>query len=175
MENLEGYPSSKQKESLPQPQETVESFETAQGSVYEYDKTGHSSRFKTSTGEQMDPQDITVFVDLSLDQQQDVLSAYRTRDLTQKTKVYVVERQEDDSAKIIRNKEELKNPSDLYLAIFKDGVMAENMPASLFPKIGSNVFDTRHFKDGRQWMTERHLGNKVTKINYKDGSSEGDK
>ncbi|MGC1176879.1 MAG: hypothetical protein WA843_02315, partial [Candidatus Saccharimonadales bacterium] len=127
--------------------------------------------FKTATGEQMESQDITVFANPTFEQEQDILTAYRTKNPVRKTKVYVVERQPDDSSKIIRKASEVQRPEGLYLAIFRDGVMAENMPASLFPQVGANVFDTRHYQQDGTWMTERHLGNKVTKINYKDTDS----
>jgi hypothetical protein len=177
----EGYPSQTQieqpKDSPPiadaaetfiGPQHTVASFETGQGSVYTYSETGQTTRYKTATGEKMTPRDITVFVSLDIQQEQDVLAAYRTSDQLQKTKVYVVERQPNDRPKIIRKTDEVQYPEGLYLATFKDGVMAENIPATLFPQVGFNVFDTRHFQQDGTWKTERHLGNKVTKINYKE-------
>lgn len=181
MSVIEGYPSQTQteqpKNSLPipdavekiaRPQDIVASFETAQGSVYTYNETGQTTHYKTVTGEQMVPQDITVFAYLDIQQNQDFLAAYRTNDQLQKTKVYVVERQPDDRPKIIRKIDEVQYPEGLHLAIFKDGVMDENVPATLFPRVGANVFDTRHFQQDGTWKTERHLGNKVTKINYRD-------
>lgn len=168
MNSLEGSPSQKQtQETIPRPQDQVVSFQTAQGSVYTYSENGQTARFKTATGEQMQPQDITVFATLTPEQEQDILLAYRSKHPTQKTKVYVVERQPDDSPKIIRRVDQVVKPDALYLAIFRDGAMAENVPASLYPQIGANVFDTRHFQQGDVWMTERHLGNKVTDITYK--------
>lgn len=149
------------------PQDTVASFETAQGSVYTYDAEGRTTRFKTASGEQNDTQDITVFVDLTLEQEQDVLESYRAKNLTQKTKVYVVERQEDGQPKIIRTIGDVQRPDELFLAIYRDSKMTQSKQASLFPEVGCNVFDTRRYVEDGVTMSERHLGNKVTKINYK--------
>lgn len=181
MSDAEGYPSQTQTEQLKEapptadgaetftyPQQTIDSFETAKGSIYDYNEGGQTTRYKTATGEKMATQDLTVFAPLSLQQEQDLLVAYRTKNPTQETKVYVVERQPDDTATIVRSVDQVRNPGMLYLAISRDGKIAENVPATLFPKVGFNVFDTRHFKQDGTWMTERHLGNKVTKINYKE-------
>jgi hypothetical protein len=148
-------------------QDVVKSFETAHGSVYSYGEDGRTSRFKTETGEQMETQDITVFAHLTLDQQQDVLEAYRAKNPLEKTKVYVVERQEDGLPKIVRATGDISHPTELFLAIYRNRQMAENVPVSLIPKVGANVFDTRHYLKDGVWMTERHLGNKVTKVNYR--------
>jgi activator of 2-hydroxyglutaryl-CoA dehydratase len=52
----------------------VEKFRTAQGSIYTYDETDRTTRFKTATGEQHETQDVTVFAGNSLDEQQDFLT-----------------------------------------------------------------------------------------------------
>ena len=145
----------------------TKSFKTGQGSIYTYDTEGKTTRFKTATGEKHERQDITVFVNLSLDEEQDYLNAYRGEgDPNQKAKVYVVERQEDDSPKILRDVSQVSNPDRVYLAIVKDNKMTQLKKASLRPVKGWNSFDTRQFKKDGETNTERHLGNKVVDIEY---------
>jgi hypothetical protein len=144
----------------------AKAFKTAKGSIYTYDTDGRTSRFKTATGEQEAKQDITVFVNLTLQQEQDILEAYRRHDRLKKTKVYVVERQLDNTPRIVRTLDQVQNPDEVYLAIYEDGQMARSAPASLEPVVGAHVFDTRHFVENGRSYTERHLGNKVTEISY---------
>jgi len=143
----------------------VKSFKTAQGSIYSYDAEGKTRRFKTATGEQFERQDLTVFVNLSLDEEQDYLQAYRGEGES-KAKVYVVKRQADDSPKILRDVSQVNNPDRIYLAIVKDNKITQLKKASLRPVKEWNSFDTRQFKQDGQTMTERHLGNKVIDIEY---------
>jgi hypothetical protein len=141
------------------------SFETEKGSVYTYDDQGRTSRFKKKTGEQFEPQDITVFIDLNEEECRIFLDAIHTENPDLKKRIYVVEKQEDNKPKIIRKFSEVNDPLKLYLAIFnKDGKMIGSKEATLKPTLNFTTFDTRHFKDGNEWMTERHLGHKVTKI-----------
>ncbi len=145
----------------------VKSFKTAQGSTYSYDTEGKTTRLKAATGELMDRQDLTVFVNLTPDEEQDILRAYHHP--TEEDKdghVYVVERQQDEKGKILRDVTEVEDPTRIYLAIVRDNKITFNKPVSLTPAIGSDVFDTRHYQENDQWHTERHLGNKVTEIEY---------
>jgi hypothetical protein len=43
------------------------------------------------------------------------------------------------------------------------------IPVTHTPRVGFSTFDTRKYKDEEtgEWMRERHLGNKVVKINLK--------
>lgn len=155
-------------EDIAEIQPRIAGFKTAQGSVYEYDQEGKTSRFKTVAGEQHERQDITVFSPLTLEEEQDYLLAYRSdnSDRDTKVKVYVVERQPDDTAKIVRDVAEVQDPNNIYLAIVKNGQIIKNNRAVLQPTVGYNVFDTRQFQKNGQTMTERHLGNKVTEMIY---------
>ena len=74
----------------------VKSFKTAKGSVYTYDKDRKTTRFKTATGEQEPRQDITVFVDLTPDEEQEVLSAYLLGG-DSPSRVYVLEANKTDN------------------------------------------------------------------------------
>lgn len=144
----------------------VKSFKTAKGSVYTYDSEGKTTRFKTATAEQYERQDLTVFTDLSSDEERIFLEAINIEGGATPTKVYVVERQPDDSALVVRDVAQVKDPARLYLTIVKNGQITENKPVSLVPFEGANTFDTRHFEENGQMMTERHLGNKVIRIDY---------
>lgn len=147
----------------------VRSFKTAKGSVYTYDQDGKTTRFKTATGEAQARQDMTVFVDLTPDEDQEFLHAYHhVREEDKDSKVYVLERQPDDTPKILRDISEAQNPDRIYLGIIKNGVVTSSKKASVKPVIGYQVFDTRQFRKNGQTITERHLGNKVVDIQYEN-------
>lgn len=143
------------------------SFETEKGSIYTYDNEGKTTRFKTVTNEQNERQDITVFANLSVeDQQKFSFAIYGIRPENANKKVYILEREDDDSQRIIFKREDVKNPDRLYLGILENGQRFLNRKATLQPTIGYSVFDTKHFQKDGQLFIERHLGHKVTKINY---------
>jgi len=146
----------------------VENFTTGRGSVYTYDNEGKTTRFKTATSEQHARQDIMVFVNLNVQEEQDYVDAYRNST----GKVYVVEKMTDNSPKIIRDVSEVSDKNNLYLAIMVDGKITKLKKASNKPVEGYNTFDARWYQDKKgQTMADRHLGNKVKKINYKDNPS----
>ena len=139
-------------------------FSTAKGSVYSYDAEGKTTRFKATTGEQHERQDLTLFLPLTPEQKQKFLDATHL----ETRKVYAVERLPDDSYRILRDVSGIGDPNRVYLGVFKDGKMLGANPAFLHPVVGYNVFDTRHYQEDSKWLTERHLGNRVTEITYKD-------
>src|SRR3989338_8964874 len=112
-------------------------------------------------------QDITVFVNLSVDEEQDFLHAYRVEgESNRKAGVYVVEQKADDSAKILGDVSQVTNPDKIYLAIVKDNKITQLKKASLRPTNGWNSFDTRQFEKNGEALLEVHLGNKVVEIEY---------
>jgi hypothetical protein len=138
----------------------VESFETAKGSVYTVLPDGKTQRFKTVTGEKNDPQDLIVFAKFKdAQQEQDFLSAQNRKN---GQKLVVV----DKDGNIYNTNEEIKG-KDVKLAIIKDGNIIETAETSIDPKIGYNTFDQRRFEKDGEPVRSTHLGNKVTKINYK--------
>lgn len=156
----EGYPQEEQ-------ERKVKLFKTAKGSVYTYGPEGKTTRFKTVTGEQRPQQDITVFADLSPDEEHEVLSGYLLGGKS-KTKVYVLEvEQPDKPPRIVRDIGEVKDPKKVYLGVIKDGAYSLFKQVSVTPVVGWNVFDHRHYQEDGQWYSDRHLGNKVTEIEYK--------
>ncbi|MBI1866245.1 MAG: hypothetical protein HY005_02645 [Candidatus Staskawiczbacteria bacterium] len=144
----------------------IESFETERGSTYKYDDNERTRREKSS-GEKFENQDITVFVDLDKQEQQDFLKAYRDRNKTTGEKIYIVERQLDDSPKIIRDIDKVNNPERLYLGIVRNNVLDQFKKAGLIPQKGLYVFDCRQFEKDGETFSERHLGHKIKEIIYK--------
>jgi len=143
----------------------VKSFETAKGSVYTYGDDGKTTRFKTATNEQNEPQDLTVFADFKGQQEDNFLEAiHRSKETGDK--VYVV----DENGKVIRNNKEAVGKKVNLVIVDKDGKVTERAYAETAPKMGSSVFDMRSFEKDGETYTQRHIGNKVTKINYKEQS-----
>ena len=147
-----------------QHQNNVVSFETSKGSVYTYGNDGKTTRFKTATGEQNAPQDLTVFIQFrDSNQEQDFLKAYRQPELGFTVQVV------DINGNIYRTNESIIG-KDVRLAIIdnKDNIV-ESVGISQTPIIGYSVFDRRSFKDDNgENIAERHIGNQIVKINYKN-------
>lgn len=141
----------------------ISQFKTSKGSVYSYDAEGKTTRFKTVTGEQYERQDVTVFIKLDPQQEQDFLHAVQ---ISGNGKVQVLERLKDDTPKVIQDIKEIEDKDAFYLGIIKDSQIIGLVPAIARPMGGYSVFDTRSFeKDGEQF-TVRHLGNNVDGIKY---------
>jgi hypothetical protein len=60
---------------------------------------------------------------------------------------------------------------DVRLALVKDGKVIDTVETSTTPQIGFNSFDQRRFEKNGEEFRQIHLGNKVTKINYKKTST----
>lgn len=141
------------------------SFKTEHGSVYTYDNQGRTSRFKAKTGEKFEPQDLTVFTDLSEEESREFLDAIHAKNPDLKRKIYIVEKQKNGEPRVVRKFSEVVDPQNLYLAMIKDSKMLKSKKATLKPTLNYTTFDTHHFYDGKEWKTERHLGHKVIEIN----------
>lgn len=142
-----------------------ESFTTSRGSIYTYDNEGKVTRYKTIKEELQPRMDITVFANLTPDEQQKLVDASQL--ISRVQKVYVLERQENDIPKIIRDVKEIKDKNRLYIGIVEDNRVTFNKPAILTPKKGLTVFETRSYQDHGEWFTERHIGHEVTDIRYR--------
>jgi hypothetical protein len=138
----------------------IESFETSKGSVYTVLPDGKVERFKTAANEKHEPAELIVFVKFdNSDQEEDFLSAQNRQG---GMKLYVI-----DAEGNIYNKNSEVAGKNVKLAIIKDDKVLAAIDASTEPKIGYNTFDQRRFeKDGEKYRST-HLGNDVTKINYK--------
>ena len=114
----------------------------------------------------MERQDVTVFVDLTPNEEQEVLRGYLHKE-NDNTKVYVLEvEQKGKPPRIIRDVSEIKDPEKISLGVLKNGSWSLLKKASTTPTVGWNVFDHKHYQKNGEWLSDRHLGNKVTEINY---------
>ena len=143
---------------------SVASFETEKGSVYEVLPDGRTKRFKTATKEQNDPQDLTVFAKFKNPQQeQEFLRGIQ--DTKSGTKVYLIDK---EGNKYDTNADAKGKDVKLALVDVATGKTLQLAETSLDPKIGYNVFDQRRWDaDGKSWR-ESHIGNRVNKINRKN-------
>ncbi len=149
------------------PQDSVVSFTTSRGSIYAYDEEGYTTRFKTASATEQPKQDLTVFVDVGPKDMGTIAAAYLLRSSTEQTKVEVIEQQPDGEAKVISDIQEVTLSDQLMVATFRGDRIIKRKPASIMPKIGMYVFDSRRYEEGGVTKTERHLGHKVTAIRYK--------
>ncbi|MEO8863031.1 MAG: hypothetical protein ABI354_01780 [Candidatus Saccharimonadales bacterium] len=149
------------------PQDTIESFTTARGSIYTYDEDGHTTRFKTATSQEQPKQDLTVFVEVGPRDVGTVAAAYLFRGINEATKIEVVEIQPDGQPRVVTDAAEVTLPGSLRVATFKGTRMVKNRPASLFPQPGLYTFDSRRFDEGGVTRTERHLGHKIISVKPK--------
>lgn len=147
----------------------IESFETSQGSVYTVLPDGRTQRFKTATGEQNEPQDLTVFVKFKdAQQEQDFLNGAQNQ--KSGTKVYVIDEQGNRYSK----NSDIKG-KDVKLALVdeKTGEVLQIVETKQEPTEGYNTYDERRFTEDGQEYREKHIGNKVSKITTKEIKPEG--
>ena len=149
------------------PQDLINSFTTSKGSIYTYNEDGHTTRFKAVSNEEQPRQDLTVFVDVGVRDIGRIAGAYLLRSSTGSTKVAVVEMQPDGTSRVITDSKEIRYPDQLHVASTRRGGTIVSKPASLFPRVGAYAFDSRRYEENGITRTERHLGYKVTKIQYK--------
>jgi hypothetical protein len=141
------------------------SFKTSKGSVYTYDEDGKTTRYKTATGERNDRQDLTIFADLSPEENENYLLAFHSPD--RNYKVAALELQDDMRPRRLTDVAQVENRDRIYLSVLYGSKTLQAKKAELQPSSGANVFDTRQFIDENgQLMTERHIGHKVTDITY---------
>jgi hypothetical protein len=150
--------------SITLPQETIASFVTSKDSVYTYDSDGHTTRYKTVTGIEQPRQDITVFFDMSPRDVGSVAMTYLLRGTKRRRSIEVTEQLPDGTAKIVSDISEVTNPDQLRITTFRRGRILRSKAASLYPRIGAHVYDSRRYDDNGVTKTERHLGHKVTSI-----------
>lgn len=145
---------------LDNPFSNIESFETAKGSIYTVLPNGKTQRFKTATNELNEPNDLIVFVKFkNAEEEQDFLEA---QNRLNNQKLYVV----DSEGNIYNTNKETLGKA-VKLVIIKDDKVIKSVETSLEPKIGYNTFDQRRYEENGVQYRSTHLGNKVTKINYK--------
>ena len=138
------------------------------GSVYIYDGQLHTTRLKTATGELQPTQDLAVFIDVRARDVGTIAAALLFRGSSRKTKFEVVEELPDGSVKVVSDAQQISNPDRLQVAVFRGDKIVRSKPASLRPRLGAYVFDSRRYEHEGVVHTERHLGHKVSTIKYKD-------
>ena len=139
----------------------ITSFETAKGSIYTVLPDGRTQRFKTVTGEQNEPNDLIVFVKFKDDtQEQRFLSG--VQDNKSGTKVYVID---EKGNKYSKNADIRGKDVRFALVDEKTNNVLETVETKQEPTIEYNVYDERRFTKDNEQYREKHIGNKVTKIN----------
>lgn len=152
-------------EAEPRPQDVVASFVTSRGSVYTYDENGQTTRFKAAANELQPTQDLTVFVDVERGDFLNVAKGYLAFKAGRKSELQVIEQDEDDSMRVVERIDQVQEPERLILGLFSNGELIRSKPVSIFPKLGSHVYDSRVYEENGVKRTERHFGHKVIKIN----------
>ena len=145
----------------PAVESNITSFETSKGSIYTVLPDGRTQRFKTVTGEQNEPNDLIVFVKFKDDtQEQRFLRG--VQDNKSGTKVYVI----DEKGNKYSKNADIKG-KDVRFALVdeKTNTVLETVETKQEPTIGYNVYDERRFTKDNEQYREKHIGNKVTKIN----------
>lgn len=162
--------------------EDVASVETAKGSVYRYLPDGTTQRFKKVEGKEYDPQAALVYVpdyawvqknappetlaklgDNETQYIENLLEYVHWKGRS----MYII----DKSGKKLESNQDIESAEGpVYLAFLSDDKVDFYIPVSHKPKMGYSTFDTRKYydKENDQWMRDRHLGNKVVKINLKE-------
>ena len=163
--------------------EEIESIETAKGSRYRYLQDGKTQRFKKVEGKQYEPQDALVFIpdwetikriapekilkggilgENETQYHQELLN-YQHRGRISIT---------DSNGNVLRTNKQIDNEKGMiFLAFQKKGSKTADfiIPVSTTPQLGYYTFDRRTYEKGGENLTEKHIGNKVVKINYKNG------
>jgi hypothetical protein len=148
----------------------IESFETAMGSVYTVLPDGRTQRFKTAIGKQSEPNDLIVFVKFTDDaQEQRFLRG--VHDDNSGTKVYVIDNQ---GTKYSKNSDIRGKDVKFALVNPETGVVLETVETKQEPTVGYNTYDERRFTENGDQYRSKHIGNKVTKINYKEEPTESE-
>ncbi|VVB61402.1 Uncharacterised protein [uncultured archaeon] len=161
----------------------IDFVETAKGSVYKYLPDGRTQRFKKAENKMKEPQDALVFVPpydwvwKSAPKELIANNAFGENELIydeillsyvqgEGKKNYIVDR---NGRKLETNKQIAQTNGDVYLTFGDAKKVDFYIPVSKAPKLGWCTYDTRKYMNGAQTMRERHLGNKVVKIAYRDG------
>lgn len=166
----------------------IDSFVTAEGSVYTYLEDGRTQRHKKATGKLYEPQDAIVFIpdlttykgmapkDLDVDAffgDSDAEYCQRMLDAFHhpNSKIYIVTRQDGKTTVLETNAAIAQADSPIYLAFAnKDGSINFALPVSAEPQMGFYTYDTRKYRDEKTGKTVRtgHIGNPIVEIRYKE-------
>lgn len=165
---------------------------TEMGSEYKYFPDGRTQRFKKAEGKNYEPQNAMVFVpdwEWILKNKNNMPKEYWTKNIfgenevqyeqvlleyiqkEKKTenegkKVYIID---EKGHKLETNEKISKAGEKIFLWFGKETIDNKyvedfRIPVTDRPTIGFFTFDTRKYKEGNQWVREKHLGNKVIEI-----------
>lgn len=161
------------------PLDDIDSVVTAKGSVYTYLPNGKTQRFKKVEGRAYEEQSILVYIpdfqtlsqlnnfekvkhqvgESEFEYIQTLLGYVQGKG----THVYII----DKEGNKIETTDDALQAKSIWMAFGKTTDIDFVIPVSLVPKMNFVTYDTRKYKEGDQLMRERHIGNKVIKINKK--------
>jgi hypothetical protein len=164
----------------------VESFETAKGSKYTYLEDGRTQRFKRTDGTRKSPQSAIVFIptyeivqqiaprklieqnvfgENELQYEQELLSYVQESGRS----VYIL----DENGRKIESNDEIAQAESrgrVCLAFLKGKKTDFCIPVVSAPRVGFYPYDTTKSRSGNGFVRARHMGHKITKIQYRDES-----
>ncbi len=157
-------------------------IETSKGSVYSYLPDGRTQRFKKASSEQLEPQDVLVFVppwkyiaEKTLATYPDTMSGIENETIFIETLLEYAQRGEktirliDEAGREVLDNKGAQEAQQIFMALIdkKDESKPIYIPVGKRPALGWLTFDTRKYTepDGST-MREKHLGNTVVKIEF---------
>jgi len=170
--------------------QAIKSIKTARGSVYTFLPDGTTQRYQTAEDREHLPQDAIVFIpdfetvkrvaptDFDVGgilgenelQYEQILLRYSQ---LSGHRIYIMAVDTEENRRLNTNKEiadAVKDGMRIFLFFFTGSKLDFILPVSAFPKLGYYTFDTRRFKDPEtgSMMRERHIGNKIVEIKYRE-------
>jgi hypothetical protein len=139
-------------------------FVTDQGSVYTLGSDNRYIRHKTKTSEDFPPQDVTVF--MKMPEPYDPYFELHFLKAQQEGALLIVQPGPEDPLPedgLITAQADIKDPDNLcVLAVdLPTGEIKAQVQASLYPALGTQVFEQRYEDDGTRSL---HVGNRVVEI-----------
>lgn len=155
-------------------------IETSRGSTYKYLADWRTQRFKRTEGKILEPQDIIAFIPPfevamkhlrnpdyvlhNFGESEDYLQTMLTYVNAPAHRIYL----QAKSGKVIWSNRELHASAEPAFAAFVNPVGETlHLPVAKMPVIGFHTFDSRVFFKAGERMPEWHIGNPVTRIEYK--------
>jgi hypothetical protein len=159
------------------------SITTAKGSVYSYLEDGRTQRYKLANETLESPMDLLVFIppweqiaDKAKELYPDIFAGIENETQFEQLMLEYMEKRGKKTIRPAVGTQETYSLANMSsdTQVFLNFVDKENrrvdfvLPTSREPKIGYKTFDARKYidPDTRESMKERHIGNKVVKIEY---------
>lgn len=159
----------------------IDIVETANGSIYKYLSDGRTQRYKTAEKKTYEPQNALVYVPpydwVQKNAPEKIRDMFGDNELIYESIILSYVQGKEKKSYIINSKGEkletneqfLQTEGPLFLALGDRNKIDLCIPVSMTPKLGHCTYDTTKYRDGEQYFREKHFGNKVVKITYKDG------